>query len=265
MAGWIKLHRSIKEWEWYSDLKTRSLFMHLLISVNWKDGNFRGKNIYRGQIVTSYSKLASESGLTFQNVRTCLKNLMLTGEVTCESTNDFTVVTLTNYGLYQSDSEEATSQVTSELTNDQQSTNTRTNNQLTRELTTIEEVKKVRSKEGKKVIIKKDEIDYTVLRLSQSYIDEIVKIRNKNCPTIKKAKLTQRIVNSLASEFTKAHMAGFSIEHVLTEWDTRGWQSFKADWLAKPNYNKPQLISQNSTRTRDRQIEQGLKDNSWAD
>ena len=32
MSGWIKLHRSTTEWEWYSDHNTTRLFIHLLIN-----------------------------------------------------------------------------------------------------------------------------------------------------------------------------------------------------------------------------------------
>ena len=33
MSGWIKLHRKITEWEWYSDANTFRVFMHLLLTA----------------------------------------------------------------------------------------------------------------------------------------------------------------------------------------------------------------------------------------
>jgi hypothetical protein len=37
MSGWIKIHRSILEWEWYEDTNTFRLFMHLILKANHKD------------------------------------------------------------------------------------------------------------------------------------------------------------------------------------------------------------------------------------
>ena len=31
MSGWIKIHRKITEWEWYDDVNTFRLFMHLIL------------------------------------------------------------------------------------------------------------------------------------------------------------------------------------------------------------------------------------------
>ena len=36
MIGWIKLHRTLKDWEWYDDINATRLLVHLLISVNYQ-------------------------------------------------------------------------------------------------------------------------------------------------------------------------------------------------------------------------------------
>ena len=38
--GWIKLHRNLLDWEWYSDIKVCRVFLHLLLTANFKDGNW---------------------------------------------------------------------------------------------------------------------------------------------------------------------------------------------------------------------------------
>jgi len=135
--GHIKLDRKILEWEWYTDINTCRLFLHILLKANWKDGRFKGIEIPRGSFVASYQTLADESGLTVRGVRTALKHLKATGEVTVKRHAKFSVITVNNYCLYQSSDTETDNQVTVE----RQSSDS--------QATTIEEVKKLRREEEK--------------------------------------------------------------------------------------------------------------------
>lgn len=119
----IKLYRSLLNWEWYTDVNTTKLFLHLLLVANRFPSEWRGIRINQGQRLTSLSKLASETGLTIQQTRTAISHLKLTGEITSESTNGYTLITVENYAKFQGcDSEptyESTSNLTSESTSDQ--------------------------------------------------------------------------------------------------------------------------------------------------
>ena len=84
-GGFIKIDRGILDWEWYSDINTTRLFIHLILKANWKDGRFQGQEIKRGSFVTSYLKLAEETELTVNQVRTSLNKLKSTGEITVKS------------------------------------------------------------------------------------------------------------------------------------------------------------------------------------
>ncbi|MDL2293190.1 hypothetical protein LJC60_01005 [Ruminococcaceae bacterium OttesenSCG-928-D13] len=99
--GYIKLHRSLLNWEWYSDINTSRLFLHLLLIANHDPDKWRGITIERGQRVTSRAKLAEETGLTEDEIRTALQHLQTTGEITSKSTNKYTVITIVNYEKYQ--------------------------------------------------------------------------------------------------------------------------------------------------------------------
>ncbi len=55
----------------------------------------------RGSFVTSIKQLSIELGLTNDEIRTALKHLIKTGEVTKQTTNKYTVITVSNYHLYQ--------------------------------------------------------------------------------------------------------------------------------------------------------------------
>ena len=35
--SWIKIYRSMLDWEWYSDNNTKSLFIHCLIKANYEE------------------------------------------------------------------------------------------------------------------------------------------------------------------------------------------------------------------------------------
>ncbi len=99
--GYIKLHRSILSWEWYGDIKTRGLFIHLLLSARWEDTRCMGQVIKRGQVCTTVRELSELNGLTSKEVRTALVHLQTTGEITIQSTPHFSIFTIVNYETYQ--------------------------------------------------------------------------------------------------------------------------------------------------------------------
>ena len=86
-GNYIKLSRGLLEWEWYTDINTTRLFIHMLLKANWKDGNFKGTTVPRGSFVSSIGKLSSEIGLTEREIRTAISHLKMTGEVTSKTAN----------------------------------------------------------------------------------------------------------------------------------------------------------------------------------
>lgn len=100
-GGWIKLHRKITEWEWYTDIPTKTLFIHLLLTANSSPGKWRGIDAPVGAKITSREKLSRETGLSQRQVRTALSHLESTNEVTKSTTSTYTLIQLTNYEKYQ--------------------------------------------------------------------------------------------------------------------------------------------------------------------
>lgn len=100
--GYIKLYRKFVTWEWYDDINTSRLFLHLLLTANWKDTSWHGITIKRGQKMTSYRKLSSETKLSIQSVRTALTRLKSTQEVTVLATNQYIIINIEKYEDYQS-------------------------------------------------------------------------------------------------------------------------------------------------------------------
>lgn len=176
MAGdgnYIKVNRSILDWEWYRNTNTKVLFIHMLLKANWKEGKFEGTTVPRGSFVSSYPRLCEECSLTINELRTALKHLVKTGEITVSSQSKYSVFTVNNYNLYQ--------EINSPSTDNEQSNNSQlTPDQLPVNslLTTIEERKKGRreeleeEKEGKK----KDNRNY----------QEIITLYNSLCVSYQK-------------------------------------------------------------------------------
>lgn len=146
MAGWIKLHRQILNWEWYADINVTRLFFHLLLIANHDDGHWKGEIIKRGQKITSINKLSLETGLSEQQVRTSLKKLQKTNEITCTSTSKYTVVNVVNYSVYQS-SAESEQQANEQTDNKQITNNQQTNN---KQITTNKNEKNDKNKKNDK-------------------------------------------------------------------------------------------------------------------
>ncbi len=118
MSGYTKLHRSFKNWEWYKDLPTKTIYLHLLLSANYKPDAWRGKQLDAGQLVTSRSSLCAATGLSEQQVRTALKHLKDTGYITIEATNCHSIITVNFWDMYQGDYVSSTYKVTNQSADD---------------------------------------------------------------------------------------------------------------------------------------------------
>ncbi len=132
--GFITLQRQIIDWEWYDDANTFRLFIHILLKANHTDKNYRGTLIKRGTFLTGRDVLAKETGLSIQQIRTGLKKLKSTNEITIKTNSKGSVVQVVKYNDYQS--------VTSKVTNkqpasNQQVTTTNNDNNVNNEKNTI--------------------------------------------------------------------------------------------------------------------------------
>lgn len=100
-SGYIKLYRSLLKWEWYDDINTKVVFLHLLLTVNIDDSKWHGIEVKRGSRVSSYAKLAEETKLSVKQIRTAISHLETTGEVARYKYPKYTVFAVNNYDKYQ--------------------------------------------------------------------------------------------------------------------------------------------------------------------
>lgn len=101
-VGYIKLHRRMLDWEWKTKPLTLALFIHLLKSASYRENNWRGISLNKGQLVTGRRKLSDETGLSERQIRTALNHLKSTNEVTIKATKEYSIITIVNWDLYQS-------------------------------------------------------------------------------------------------------------------------------------------------------------------
>lgn len=126
------------DWEWYSNIPTTRLFIHLLLIVNTREKVWRGETIPRGCVITSISTLQQATGLTTQQVRNSLKNLKTTREITYRATNRYSVISIKNYEQYQQRN-------TQTNTLDNKPNNKQNNKQTTSQPTTTKEYKEYKN------------------------------------------------------------------------------------------------------------------------
>lgn len=134
-AGFVKIYRQILDWEWYSDLYVRVVFMHCLLRANHAPCNWKGVQLKVGQFITSYAHLAKECSLSVQKTRTALNKLKITGELTYKSTSQYSIITINNWNKWQAND----MQINKQVTNEQQTSNNRQE---------YKELKKERNKEN---------------------------------------------------------------------------------------------------------------------
>lgn len=208
-GNYIKISRSILEWEWYGNINTCRLFLHMLLKANWKDGRFEGQEVPRGSFISSYPRLADECDLTVNEVRTALKHLISTGEITVKAHAKYSVFTVVKYNDYQ--------EVNSQSTDKPHSIN--------RRLTTIEERKKERKEEYNPPISPSPY--FTSGELNQTFVDYI-EFRKK----IKKP-MTDRAIRLAVSKLEKLASSSGEFKEdeaieILNNSIMNGWQGLFA-------------------------------------
>lgn len=130
-GGWIKLYRQLLEKPiWLESSPEQKVILITLLSManheekewEWQGVPYKAKP---GQFVTSLPSIAKKcgKGVSLQNVRTALKRFEKYDFLTDESTKQNRLITIVNWGFYQSDKKEGNSQINSQLTDDQQTPN----------------------------------------------------------------------------------------------------------------------------------------------
>ena len=95
--GFIQLNRDILNWQWYGDIYTARLFLHLLLTANYEECEWKGQTVKAGQRIVSMQTLADETGISRSQVFKILERLKKSGEIERERNGSITIITLNNY------------------------------------------------------------------------------------------------------------------------------------------------------------------------
>lgn len=221
MAGFIKLNRNIKNWRWYKSPNDLIVFLYMLLTAAYEPMECMQHNLKRGELIASTRFIASETGLTIQQVKTSIKHLLLTHDITKRSTAKNTVFKVENYDRFI----DANPLINQQITNNQPTANpllTHCQPSNKKEIKEIQEIQEVEENillastvytlpavGGKEVAICKKQLEkWRELYPAVDVMQELKKMDgwlNANPTRIKTAKGIPRFVNSwLARQQDKA-------------------------------------------------------------
>ena len=217
-SGWIKIHRSILEWEWWDDRNTRDLFIFIIISANHKNKSWHGKEI---------------------PVRTSLDKLKSTGEITDKSTNEYRIITVCNYDRYQTkqeDFQQAIQQTEQQANNKQVTSEQQANNNN-------QEYKKERSKEEKEDtnVSSKNKFSFldelVAVGVDKQIAEDWIKVRKT-----KKLSQTETALNGTIKSLKEIeNIYGLSFNDAIRICVEHSWGGCRADFFK--GYSVPQQQS----------------------
>ena len=99
-GGYIKIHRQLLQWEWFDHPEMVQLWIYLLLKANFQPSDWHGTLIPRGSLITTLATIQNDTGISPQKIRTCINRLKSTNEITCKSTNKYTIITICKYEDY---------------------------------------------------------------------------------------------------------------------------------------------------------------------
>jgi len=193
----------------FRNLQEAAIWNWMFQTAVWKDTTIRmNDNLFdlkRGQLVTTIRFICKGFNISERATRTLVEKLKNHGMIDTRTDTRATIVTICNYDKFQVKKETPDTRVIEGVSNPRHTPDTNKN-----------EVNK--TNKLKEVIITPDGV-------SNQVWEDFINLRKH-----KKAPLTNTALNAICKQ---AEKAGLTLEQALSECCTRGWQSFKADWVKK--------------------------------
>ncbi len=121
--GYVKLYRKSLDAGWIRNHKLWALWTYCLLKATHREFDaiigLQSVHLMPGQFIFGRKKASSETGLTEREIRTLLAFLIKSKNLTSKTTNKFSLITIVNWDIYQSNDIENDQQ------NDQQVTSRR--------------------------------------------------------------------------------------------------------------------------------------------
>ena len=168
--GWVKLWRKSIDSGIIKNHKVWIFWTYCLMKANHEKNykcivGFQEVPLMPGQFVFGLKVASEETGLSIQNIRTCLVFLKKYQNLTIKPTNKFSVITIINWETYQHNDIKTNKQTNTRVTSSQQTSNN------------IQEHKNIRTKEK--------EYSANLKEFTSDFISYIKKTNPKKLPTSK--------------------------------------------------------------------------------
>ena len=124
--GYIKLWRKSLDDSLWQNISIWRFFEYCLLKATYREHTalvgMQEIHLEPGQFVFGRKVASEESGLSERTIRTCVEKLKNMRKLTIKTTNKFSIITVVNWGRYQ------TEEIINDQQNDQQTTNKRPTN-----------------------------------------------------------------------------------------------------------------------------------------
>lgn len=221
MSSWVKVSRKLLTSAIASKPEYLAVWMHLILTASYKPGEVLvGHQVVKlaaGQLVFGRIKFAQQIGVSEHTLRMALKSLETLQQITIKSQTKYSVISITNWDKYQTESP----------TNNQQATNKQPASHHNKEVLEIQEVdqkpKRSRASAPNDALSADELVTFGVdLQVAKDWI------------AVRKAKragaLTKTAFSGLCRE---AKAAEVEVSDAVKMCAERSWISFKAEYVNK--------------------------------
>lgn len=99
--GYVKIFRSMLNWEWYKNPYVTRVFLHFLLCATSKNYCKNANVLKQGSFWTTRRHVARALDISEYQVRKAIKKLVSTNEIACRSTPYGTYISIVNWNFYQ--------------------------------------------------------------------------------------------------------------------------------------------------------------------
>lgn len=221
MSGWIKLHRKTLEHWIAKDAEYLKAWLIMLAEANFEDKShlFNGSLILvkRGQLIFGLESYSDKSKVTISKLRTMLKLLEKDGMISRLKTNKYSIISITNYDLYQGDD--------SQDAGNQQA--------ISRQPAIPKERKNKEVKNTNNTLSANLDFSAWNQRPSENILEAWLAMRKRV-----KASLSQQAINTIGKEINLAIAAGFTVDECLSKAEVANWKGFECQWMENTRGSK---------------------------
>lgn len=121
-GGFTKFPNYLRDAPWRSYPNTVTVYFYLRMNANHFETSWNNTPLKPGELITGRKRIAEETGLSEQNVKTALNHLKSAGDITIRPTNKFSIISFTDMENWGVSDNSVTSEIASFSTSNQPTT-----------------------------------------------------------------------------------------------------------------------------------------------